>query len=88
LLRVNAGGGSLDDVNWALSRGYQIHCKDYSGQRARRLAASVTTQDPGSGRTGATSWLGRASQLQSMCAMSCASPCVSANPMGSGASRS
>ncbi len=48
LLRVDAGGGSLDDVNWALSRGYQIECKDYSGQRARRLAASVTTwiEDP------------------------------------------
>lgn len=48
LLRVDAGGGSLDDVNWALSRGYQIHCKDYSGQRACRLAASVTTwiEDP------------------------------------------
>ena len=48
LLRVDAGGGSLDDVNWALSRGYQVHCKDYSGQRARRLAASVTTwiEDP------------------------------------------
>lgn len=43
LLRVDAGGGSLDDVNWALSRGYQIQCKDYSGQRARRLTASVTT---------------------------------------------
>ncbi len=48
LLRVDAGGGSLDDVNWALERGYQIHCKDYSGQRACRLAASVTTwiEDP------------------------------------------
>lgn len=48
LLRVDAGGGSLDDVNWALSRGYQVHCKDYSGQRARLLAASVTTwvEDP------------------------------------------
>jgi len=48
LLRIDAGGGSLDDVNWALSRGYQVHCKDYSGQRARRLAASVTTwiEDP------------------------------------------
>src|SRR5262245_37994269 len=42
LLRVDAGGGSLSDVNWALSRGYQILCKDYSGQRATRLAASVT----------------------------------------------
>jgi hypothetical protein len=43
LLRVDAGGGSLDDVNWVLSRGYQIQCKEYSGQRARRLAQSVTT---------------------------------------------
>ena len=43
LLRVDAGGGSLDDVNWALSRGYQFLGKDYSGQRARLLAASVTT---------------------------------------------
>jgi hypothetical protein len=44
----DAGGGSLDDVNWALARGYQIQCKDYSGQRARHLAASVTTwiEDP------------------------------------------
>jgi hypothetical protein len=43
LLRVDAGGGSLDDVNWALSRGYQFLGKDYSGQRARRLAQTVTT---------------------------------------------
>jgi hypothetical protein len=42
LLRVDAGGGSLNDVNWALGRGYLILCKDYSGQRAARLAASVT----------------------------------------------
>lgn len=42
LLRVDAGGGSLSDVNWALRRGYLILCKDYSGQRAARLAASVT----------------------------------------------
>jgi hypothetical protein len=42
ILRVDAGGGSLADVNWALQRGYQVHCKDYSSQRAARLAASVT----------------------------------------------
>src|SRR5258708_2060579 len=42
LLRVDAGGGSLGDVNWALGQGYQILCKDYSGQRATRLAVSVT----------------------------------------------
>lgn len=48
LLRVDAGGGSLDDVNWALSQGYQILCKDYSGKRAGHLAASVATwiEDP------------------------------------------
>ena len=41
IVRVDAGGGSLDDVNWRLSRGYQVHCKDYSGQQATRLAKSV-----------------------------------------------
>src|SRR5437764_1441556 len=41
LVRTDAGGGSVDDVNWLLSRGYQFHGKDYSTQRARRLAASV-----------------------------------------------
>lgn len=43
ILRVDAGGGSLADVNWALERGYQVHAKDYSTQRATALAASVTT---------------------------------------------
>jgi hypothetical protein len=42
ILRVDAGGGSLADVNWALSRGYQLHCKDYSSKRAHNLAGSVT----------------------------------------------
>jgi hypothetical protein len=41
IVRVDAGGGSLDDVNWLLSRGYQVQCKDYSGQQAKRLANSV-----------------------------------------------
>jgi hypothetical protein len=41
LVRIDAGGGSLDDVNWLLARGYQVHCKDYSSTRAQRLAASV-----------------------------------------------
>jgi hypothetical protein len=40
-LRIDAGGGSLDDVNWALARGYQVHGKDYSGRHARSLAESV-----------------------------------------------
>ena len=48
ILRVDAGGGSLADVDWALQRGYQAHGKDCSTQRAARLAASVTTwvEDP------------------------------------------
>src|SRR5437870_4713576 len=42
IVRVDAGGGSLDDVNWLLARGYQVHCKDYSGKQAARLAQSIT----------------------------------------------
>ena len=41
LVRVDSGGGSLKDINWMLSRGYRILTKDYSTQRARRLAESV-----------------------------------------------
>src|SRR5439155_11937992 len=41
LVRLDAGGGSMDDVNWLLSQGYQVHCKDYSTSRAQRLAQSV-----------------------------------------------
>jgi hypothetical protein len=41
IVRIDAGGGSLDDVNWALARGYQVHGKDYSGRHAQSLAQSV-----------------------------------------------
>lgn len=41
LLRIDSGGGSVDDVNWMLERGYQVHCKDYSGKRAENLVESV-----------------------------------------------
>jgi Transposase DDE domain group 1 len=41
IVRVDAGGGSLSEINWLLSQGYQVHAKDYSGQRAQRLARSV-----------------------------------------------
>ena len=41
IVRVDAGGGSLHDVNGLLSRGYQVHGKDYSGQQAKRLASTV-----------------------------------------------
>lgn len=48
ILRIDSGGGSVDDVNWMLKRGYQVHCKDYSGQRAENLAESVQewVEDP------------------------------------------
>ncbi|MGV3722280.1 MAG: transposase [Actinomycetota bacterium] len=42
LLRVDAGGGTLAQINWALSRGYHYHGKDYSAPRAAKLAGSVT----------------------------------------------
>lgn len=41
IVRVDAGGGSLDDVNWLLERDYVVLAKDYSSQRAASLAASV-----------------------------------------------
>jgi hypothetical protein len=40
--RIDAGGGSVADVNWLLERNYHVHGKDYSGVRAQTLAASVT----------------------------------------------
>jgi hypothetical protein len=42
VLRIDSGGGSLDDLNWALAQGYHIHAKDYSRARARKLGQSVT----------------------------------------------
>jgi len=42
ILRVDSGAGSVEDVNWALEQGYQLHGKDYSGRRAEHLAESVT----------------------------------------------
>jgi hypothetical protein len=41
LVRVDSGGGSLEDVNWLLARGYQVRAKDYAGRPARSLAKSV-----------------------------------------------
>ena len=48
LLRIDAGGGTLAEVNWLLAHNYQLHGKDYSAVRARNLAASVETwfRDP------------------------------------------
>ena len=42
IVRVDAGGGSVSEINFLLSRGYQVMAKDYSGQRAQKLAASVS----------------------------------------------
>lgn len=41
IIRFDAGGGSVADVNWLLARGYQVHGKDYSSCRARNLAPQV-----------------------------------------------
>ena len=43
IIRMDAGGGSVDEVNWLLGHDYQVHCKDYSSARARNLAATVLT---------------------------------------------
>jgi len=42
ILRIDAGGGSFDLVNWILERGYQIICKDVSSSRADAMARNVT----------------------------------------------
>jgi hypothetical protein len=41
VIRMDAGGGTLDDVNWCLDRGYQLHCKDISSKRAETWATTV-----------------------------------------------
>jgi hypothetical protein len=43
IVRIDAGGGSLGEINWLLSRDYQVHAKDYSGQRAQNLGRQVST---------------------------------------------
>lgn len=48
IIRVDAGAGTLDDLNWLLARGYPVLAKEYSGSRVLRLAKTVTewVQDP------------------------------------------
>jgi hypothetical protein len=41
IIRVDAGGGTLDDLNWLLSRGYEIMAKEYAARRVLRLAIFV-----------------------------------------------
>lgn len=39
--RIDAGGGSMNGINWLLRRGYHVHCKDFSSRRAAHFALSV-----------------------------------------------
>jgi hypothetical protein len=39
---MDAGGGSMADVNWLLEPNDHVHGKDSSGTRAQTLAARVT----------------------------------------------
>ena len=41
LVRFDAGGGSVDDINWLLSRGYHIIGKDYAAARVRQVVEDV-----------------------------------------------
>jgi hypothetical protein len=42
IVRLDAGGGSVADINWLLDRGYQVHAKDYAAARVAKLAAPIT----------------------------------------------
>lgn len=42
LVRIDAGAGSVADINWLLFQGYHVLAKDYSTKRAQGLAAQVT----------------------------------------------
>jgi len=42
IMRVDAGAGTGDDLNWLLARGYEVMAKEYAGKRVLRLAKTVT----------------------------------------------
>ena len=46
ILRVDAGGGTVDDINWMLSQSYQFLTKVKTWSQARKMALSVTTWYP------------------------------------------
>jgi hypothetical protein len=48
IIRMDAGGGTVEEVNACLKAGYQFHGKDFSTARATRLAQTVAIwyQDP------------------------------------------
>ena len=82
LIRVDAGGGSLDEINWLLARGYQVLAKDYSSVRSVSVAASVTEwfDDPKVPER-QVGWVRPAR----MCVRWCGSRYAAARRMGSGA---
>jgi hypothetical protein len=41
IIRVDAGAGTEEDLNWLLARGYEIMAKEYSGRCIARLAKTV-----------------------------------------------
>ncbi len=41
VLRMDAGGGSFNSINYLLGRGYQVHGKDYSAKRAANVSKYV-----------------------------------------------
>src|SRR5207248_6424277 len=85
IVRVDAGGGSLDDLNWLLRQGYAVHGKEYSSRRAQALATSVTEwiADPA---CRAARSAGSRPRPPSTCAPCGASPCAAAGRTGSGGS--
>jgi hypothetical protein len=48
IIRVDAGAGTIDDLNWLLARHYEIMAKDSAGKRIVRLSDTVIewVQDP------------------------------------------
>ena len=43
IIRIDAHGGHVTQVNALLAQGYQVHTKEGHGQRARQLATTVST---------------------------------------------
>src|SRR5258708_1392043 len=42
IIRVDAGSGTLDNLNWLLARSYEVMAKEYAGKPVLRLAETVT----------------------------------------------
>src|SRR5256885_8653650 len=46
IIRVDAGGGTLDAINWLLAPGHPVMAEEYSGWRVRRMAKAVAVWVP------------------------------------------